>query len=235
MDGASGSDKSILVVSDGGFEDTAAAAAAIPRTIRVYTLGVGTTAGAPIPADGGGFLKDSSGQLVIAKREDGKLQAIANAGHGITVTAAYGGADTATLMDRIDSGVDAGGRAVGTVRVWQERFYLPALLMALLLLPWFRRGFILPALILFLLATPLRPAQASWLDWFRNPAQQGRAALNHGDYQQAAQKFDTPYRRGIAEYKAGDYQKATQDFDAAKATPVGENATLQPWQCAAPG
>jgi Ca-activated chloride channel family protein len=216
LDAIKGGQKSILVVSDGGFEDTADAMTAIPSGVQVYTLGVGTPEGAPIPAEGG-FIKDGSGATVIAKREDGKLRAIANAGHGIAVTADYSDASARALLDHIEGGGASVSTSAGrTVRVWDERFYIAGLLMGLAMLPWFRKGLIVPVVVLALLTATPHPAHAGILDWFRNPDQQAQADYSHGDYSGAAQKFGAPYQKGVAQYKAGQYDKAVQSFDAAK-------------------
>ena len=192
--------------------------------MHVYTLGLGTAEGGPVPADDGGFIKDAAGKMVMTHREDGKLQTIAAASHGIAIVADYSDADTRALLDRIGgNGGASTGNAGRTVRIWDERFYLPLLAIALFMLPWFRKGFVVPAIALALLM-PVHPAQAGWLDWFRNPDQQGAAAYRQGQYDKAAQDFNTPYRQGVAQYKAGQLDKAALSFKSATATPNGLDA-----------
>ncbi len=82
--------KAIIVISDGeNHEDDAvqAAAAAKDAGINVYTIGVGTPAGEPIPDDGGGLMKDKDGQIVVTKLDEETLKNIAEAGGGIYVRA----------------------------------------------------------------------------------------------------------------------------------------------------
>ncbi len=82
--------KAIIVISDGeNHEDDAVAAAAAAKEagISVYTIGVGTPAGEPIPDDGGGLMKDSDGQIVVTKLDEQTLKDIAEAGGGIYVRA----------------------------------------------------------------------------------------------------------------------------------------------------
>lgn len=81
--------RAIIVISDGeNHEDDAVAAAANAKEsgITVYTIGVGSPEGQPIPMDGG-LLKDSEGQIVVTKLNESALQEIANAGGGAYVRA----------------------------------------------------------------------------------------------------------------------------------------------------
>lgn len=80
--------KVIVVVSDGeNHEDDAQAAAeeAFKQGILIYSIGIGTPAGSPIPkvaGKSGDFLKDSEGTTVITKLNEVMLQKIAGIGGG---------------------------------------------------------------------------------------------------------------------------------------------------------
>ena len=54
--------------------------------IRVYTIGVGSPEGEPIPMEGG-LLKDKDGNIVVTKLDEKTLREIANAGGGVYVKA----------------------------------------------------------------------------------------------------------------------------------------------------
>ena len=113
-----------------------------------------------------------------------------------------------------------------SVRLWDERFYLPALALALLLLALFRRGASFPAIVLlatlFFWAPPSYAAPLA--DLFLNRDQQALVAYDKGDFKDAMTKFDTPYRRGIAAYRAGAYDKAASLFKIAASQKDGLNA-----------
>lgn len=79
----------MIVVSDGeNHEDDpiAAAAAAAEKGIEVYTIGIGTPEGAPIPMDGD-FMKDEEGNIVVTKLDEGILQEVAVTGGGAYIRA----------------------------------------------------------------------------------------------------------------------------------------------------
>ena len=85
------SDKSraIILITDGeNHEDDPVAAAeqAAQMGIKVFTIGVGSPEGKPIPMNGE-LLKDKDGEIVVSKLDEGILQDIASAGNGAYVRA----------------------------------------------------------------------------------------------------------------------------------------------------
>lgn len=84
-----GISKIIILISDGeNHEDDPLAIANTlkEKNIIIYTVGMGTPAGAPIPAkNGNGFLKDRSGNVVVSIPDEKTLINIANATSGLYV------------------------------------------------------------------------------------------------------------------------------------------------------
>ena len=79
----------IIVISDGeNHEDDAVAAAkqAADFGIRVYTIGVGSPEGQPIPV-GGELLKDKQGNIVVTRLDEDALRQVARAGNGAYIHA----------------------------------------------------------------------------------------------------------------------------------------------------
>ena len=79
----------IVVISDGeNHEDDAEAAAkqAAEMGIKVYTIGVGSSEGQPIPMDGG-LLKDKDGNIVVTRLDEDTLRKIASVGGGAYIHA----------------------------------------------------------------------------------------------------------------------------------------------------
>ena len=220
-----GTEKHILVISDGGFGDGDAAILKEEKSlakqgVRVHTMGVGTAQGAPVPDGKGGYEKEN-GTAVIARLEQDRMQRIAQDGGGLYFAASYLDNDTRALLARI--GKTAGAKAEKTTRFWEERFYIFLAPLVLLLLPWFRRNAVFPALVLLMLHPG--PAQAfEWKNLFLNKDQQGKAAIAQQHYDQAAQTFEDPYRRGVAQYKAGEYAAAEQSFAKANRPDIAGDA-----------
>jgi Ca-activated chloride channel homolog len=81
--------RAIIVITDGeNHEDNPVAAAKIAAEagIKVYTIGVGSADGQPIPVEGG-LLKDKDGNIVVTHLDEDVLKQVAEAGGGIYVHA----------------------------------------------------------------------------------------------------------------------------------------------------
>lgn len=81
--------RAIIVITDGeNHEDDAVEAArqAADAGIKVYTIGVGSPQGQPIPL-GGELLKDKDGSIVVTRLDESTLKQIAKAGNGAYVRA----------------------------------------------------------------------------------------------------------------------------------------------------
>lgn len=101
--------KAIIVISDGeNHEDDAVEAAqnAAKEGILVYTIGLGSASGAPIPVGMSGFnieyKKDNSGNTVVTKLNETMLQQIAAAGKGTYVRATSNDAGLNKIFDEIN-------------------------------------------------------------------------------------------------------------------------------------
>jgi Ca-activated chloride channel family protein len=81
--------RAIIVITDGeNHEDDAVdAARQVAETgIRVYTIGVGSVQGQPIPKDGD-LMKDKDGNIVVSRLDEDTLKKIASVGNGAYVRA----------------------------------------------------------------------------------------------------------------------------------------------------
>jgi len=207
----------ILLMTDGydGQRAVDAAAELQQQGYRVSVLGVGTAAGAPVPVSGGGFLRDSRGDIVLPSLDQQALQALATAGGGRYATISNSEADIKRLMlqsaPALDDVVASNDRSTD---VWQSHGPLIILLLLPLAALAFRRGWLLLVLVTVsaTLSMP-QPAMAlGWDDLWLRPDQQAARALQAGDPEQAAQLADDPALRGTAAYQAGDYEQAVDAF-----------------------
>ena len=95
----------LIIISDGeNHEDDAVAAAkqAADLGIKVFTIGIGTPRGVPIPT-ANGMLKDKDGEVVITKLDEVMLAEIAKAGNGLYIRATDTDLGLAKLMDEVES------------------------------------------------------------------------------------------------------------------------------------
>jgi len=207
----------ILLVTDGydGQRAIDAATELQQQGHRVSVLGVGTAAGAPIPVSGGGFLRDSRGDIVLPALDQQALQALATAGGGGYATISNSDADIKRLLMQsapaLDEVVASNDRSTD---VWQSHGPLIVLLLLPLAALAFRRGWLLLVLVTVSATVSMpQPAMAlGWDDLWLRADQQAARALQAGDPEQAAQLADDPALRGTAAYQAGDYEQAVDAF-----------------------
>ncbi len=217
---APGSEKNVLVISDGGFDDGDAAIYRAEKKLteagaRIHVMGVGTKQGAPVRDKDGFIQKDGATQLF--RIDEDRLRRIASDGNGIYTGADYFDNGTRALLSEVERPSSSNTESGKTTRFWDERFYVFLFPALLLLLPWFRRNAAFPLALVLLLSLPGHSAQAfEWRDLFLNKDQQGQKALEDKQYGKAEQKFDDPYRRGVAQYRAGNYDEAAKSFAASK-------------------
>jgi Ca-activated chloride channel family protein len=133
--------RAILLISDGdfdeeGLEERVAGLAA--EGIKLHALGIGTGEGARVPAPRGGWLTDRTGQPVTSALDETRLQRLAEVGGGIYERARYRDDDTEELLEAASVASIPAEAGDERTRIWNERFYLPVLLLAAVLLPQFR-------------------------------------------------------------------------------------------------
>jgi Ca-activated chloride channel family protein len=135
------SSRAMLLISDGDFDEDgldARIGELAAKGIRLHVLGIGTEGGARVPARGGGWLTDRTGQPVTSRLDEERLEALALAGNGIYRRADYRDDDTEDLLAAASVSNLPAEAGDERTRIWNERFYLPVLLLAAFLLPQFR-------------------------------------------------------------------------------------------------
>lgn len=96
--------RAIILITDGeNHEDNPVDAASTAKElgIQVYTLGIGSSEGKPIPLPGGDFLKDKDGNMVVTKLDEKTLAEVAKAGDGIFVKAGNSDFGLDALVEKI--------------------------------------------------------------------------------------------------------------------------------------
>jgi len=209
-----GKGKILLITDSGEGEEVRHTVDHLRQKDRVVSiLAVGSEEGAPIPSPHGGFLKDTSGAIVIPKLDANTLQRLAQSGGGRFATLQT---DDQDLDIVLESSTDhpsfkESEESARTTDRWREEG--PWLVLAVLIVgvPAFRRGWLGTVLVLGLLF-PF-PAHAwNWEDLWSRPDQQGARQLEQGNPKEAAEKFTDGGWRGVAQYQSGQYEQAGEAF-----------------------
>lgn len=128
FDFESGGNKALIVVTDGeNHEDNAVESARIAneKGIRVYTIGMGTPTGAPIPMAGRSgrktFRQDQEGNTVISSLNEDMLREIAYAGKGAYIRATNANAGFEQILDEL-SGLEKSEFESKVYTDYEDRF-----------------------------------------------------------------------------------------------------------------
>jgi Ca-activated chloride channel family protein len=203
----------ILLMTDGlpGF-DTARAKNALELSgAALAVLAIGTKSGAPIPLPNGGFLKDDAGEIVIPTLERQTMDQVASTLNASVELISLDERDIESLTRRNVLAAQGELDLARQTDAWLDQGFWLAALVALLLLPAFRKGALISVLLLAVMQPETSDA-AEWEDLWLTPDQQGAQRLAEGDPSGAAERFDRSSWRGMAEFEAGAYDRAANSF-----------------------
>lgn len=117
--------KALIIISDGEEQDeetVAEAKAAKSEKIAIYSIGVGTQKGAPIKV-GGQLIKNSKGEVVVSKLDDGLLKDVAKATDGEYLRSTTGDFHLDQLYyEYLKKQVESESLKSGKTRKWFETF-----------------------------------------------------------------------------------------------------------------
>ncbi len=128
--------KSVVLLTDGEdhkSDPLGAAREAAAAGVRVYTVGIGTPDGEPIPDASGAYHKDARGGTVVSRLDEGALAQIARETGGAYYRTTPGSDEIGDIAKRIRE-QDAAKGVSGTANLWRNRYAWPASAAFLLLL-----------------------------------------------------------------------------------------------------
>lgn len=128
--------RAIIVITDGeNHEDdpVEAASVAAEAGVKVYTIGVGSPEGQPVPVDGE-LLKDKDGNIVVSKLDEETLVEIAKAGDGAYVHAGNDEFGLSPIIDDIQNLEDEQFSSVIFEEYDEQFMYFLAIALALFVL-----------------------------------------------------------------------------------------------------
>lgn len=203
----------VLLVTDDVPEPDLALAAVQPR-YPLSILGVGTPEGAPVPLERlnrEGHLR-AEGQVVIARLEEDTLTDLARRGGGRYARFTADGSDVAHLLAAPNPSRGGTREREREFGMWVDAGPWLVLLLLPVALFAFRRGLLATPLLGLLLLNPSEAAAFEWRDLVLRPDQQAYRALQSGDPERAAERFQDPDWQATALYRSQQYEAAARAF-----------------------
>ena len=206
----------VLLVSDGtGDSETMQIEAELLRNpdFRLSVLAIGTREGGPIPITQGGFLKDATGSIVIARLQENNLRQIAKTGNGAFAALSPDDRDINTLVYAMEPRVidQQAKLSDSNAEIWRELGPWLILLIIPLAALSFRRG-VLWLLPLYMLALPPDAQALEWESLWKNQDHRAGELFEQGEFAAAAELFQNPAWKASAQYRTGEYQVALDQW-----------------------
>lgn len=177
------------------------------KDVPIFSVGIGTTDGTPLPEYGGGFIRNVKGEIVVSKLDERPLRQLSESTGGAFSHYSIGDSDLGPLLSAHRS-----GEAInGSFRVYDEygSYFVGLALAALLVLATRRRE-----IAFCILCSLAHSANADDLS-------DAKRAFNEGDYAKAAESFGHADKQadwkanqgyGASLYRLGKFDQAAKVF-----------------------
>lgn len=188
--------------------------AGLGSTFELALMSVGSEDGSPIPLPQGGFLKDNAGEIIVAKVDVSRIRNAASTLGARFAELSSDSSDIEKLLPERRAELKDLKETEREFDVWQDEGATLLLLLLPLALFAFRRGLILPLVLVAVLpstADAAEPVQI-WRNLWQTPDQQASEALQNGDAETAQQLFENPDWQASAAYRAGNFEQAAELF-----------------------
>ena len=209
----SGYETGTVVLLTDGIDSAAFAEAQQLRNdgYQLSVIGIGTSIGAPVRLADGEYLRDSSGEFIIAAVDQRSLQELAVTGGGkfSLISNEASDFDLAGLQVSRDARESYDSEQIETVQ-WLDRgawFLLPLLPMAALL---FRKGWLL-TVVFICVAFPDDLMAFEWNDLWKRSDQRAASAVISGNFEDPSISSSSQWN-GIARYRQNEFDQAAKEF-----------------------
>ena len=179
----------------------------------LHVMAIGTAEGGPIAQPRGGFLTDNVGQVVVSQVDLGGLERLANLGGGRFSSLTPDDRDLDYLFP-ISNLLNAGASESMDFQtdVWRDKGPWLSLLLVPLVALAFKRGWIV-LWVVGIILPGTRAEALTWDDLWLRADQQGQAAFEAEEHQQASELFQNPEWRAAAQYRAGDFAASASSLE----------------------
>ncbi|MBD08781.1 MAG: hypothetical protein CMD70_08680 [Gammaproteobacteria bacterium] len=179
----------------------------------LHVMAIGTAEGGPIAQPRGGFLTDNVGQVVVSQVDLSGLERLANLGGGRFASLTPDDRDLDYLFPNSNL-LNAGTSESMDFQtdVWRDQGPWLSLLLVPLVALAFKRGWIV-LWVVGIILPGTRAEALTWDDLWLRADQQGQAAFEAEEHQQASELFQNPEWRAAAQYRAGDFAASASSLE----------------------
>ena len=174
---------------------------------RLSVLGVGSTGGAPIPTQQGRFVHDEAGAIMISRLQKDRLRQLAHTNGGYYRDASMSAEQIAAVISAAPA-VAGSTRSQRTLACWHDEGHWLLLLLLPLAAMGFRRGWVLPSLVLWTLAHSQDSRANRWQELWYTPDQRAQSLLQQGKNTAAAACFHHQGWKAEALDRSGQHSEA---------------------------
>lgn len=189
---------------------------------KIQFLLITTPGGAPIPVSKNAFLKDSQGNTVIPVLHTNAVKRFAKLKNVGVNLITLDDSDIRDIVRSVKENLAYEQKENEENKEWEDYGYWFMIPAGLILLFWFRKGWVVTWMILVFVypwygcstnesTTPTKE-KFEFVDLWFTKDRQAQKLFDEGKYLQAAEKFEHPFWKGIAYYKAKEFQLAAQSF-----------------------
>ncbi|WP_121665526.1 vWA domain-containing protein [Mesonia aquimarina] len=178
---------------------------------KIIILPMNTPSGGEIPAPNGKYnLKDKNGKIVRSSIDPNIISILQEVEKVDVQHLTLDDSDVEFIAKKISENLVFTSKAEEKEDVWRDVGLLLVIPMAICLLFWYRKGWVLYTLGFLLLCSC--NSENSFSDIWFTKDYQGQRLSDAENYKNAAETYSDPLRKGIAYFKANNYESAISAF-----------------------
>lgn len=178
----------------------------------VQLMPMNTSMGADIPAYSGRGSLLYNGEVIHSELNTAVLSQINGLEKCEVLQITLDKSDVQSIAKKVSENLKFTEKPEEKKNEWQDMGLLLVIPTALIIMLWFRRGWVLFSIFFMLSLTSCKQDLEGFDDLWFTKNYQGQRMSDAGEYVAAAQTYSAPIRKGVAYYKAGEYDDAIKAF-----------------------
>lgn len=188
---------------------------------RIELMSLATPNGAKVPGwRKGTYFKKDDGEYYISARNDQLLSQLALHPKITTTPLTLDKTDVEGIASRIKSKLIFTRAEEESEEEWTDMGFPLAIVVAFLVALWFRKGFMVQLMLLFVCLSC--DQINSWDDLWYTKDYQAQQLYNDSLFAESSERFESLFHKGVAAYKSGDLESAIYFFESDSLNPQSQ-------------